>query len=271
MATYAIGDIQGCNHAFMALLSRLNFNPTQDKLWLVGDLINRGTGSLEVLRWCFQHKSSIHVVLGNHDLHAIAVAHHIKLPHRSDTLDALLSAEEGHQLLTWLRHQPLMVAQQGYAMVHAGLLPQWHLDEAMRYANEVEMALQSPHYVDFLKNMYGNMPNLWDADLKGFDRLRLITNALTRMRICTDNGELEFAFKGEVDEVPTGYMPWFKVPDRQTKDEKVICGHWSALGLYQQDNIIALDTGCLWGKQLTAFCLETQAITQVAFDARDKP
>jgi bis(5'-nucleosyl)-tetraphosphatase (symmetrical) len=271
MATYAIGDIQGCNHAFMALLSRLKFNPDCDRLWLVGDIINRGTGSLEVIRWCFQHRDNVSMVLGNHDLHAIAVAHQIKAPHRYDTLHALFAAEDQEQLLTWLRHQPLVIAEQGYVMVHAGVLPQWHLEEAISYAKEVEEALQSDRYFEFLGHMYGNTPSLWRQDLAGFDRLRLITNAFTRMRICTAVGELEYSFKGELEDIPLGYMPWFQVPDRHTKSEHIIFGHWSALGLYMRENVIALDTGCLWGRQLTAYCLETQEITQVLFDPRDRP
>jgi bis(5'-nucleosyl)-tetraphosphatase (symmetrical) len=269
MATYAIGDIQGCNHAFMALLARLKFNPKQDSLWLVGDLINRGSGSLEVLRWCYQHQDSLKIVLGNHDLHALAVAYGIKPAHRSDTLQAIIDAPDSAELLTWLRCQPLMLAENGYVMVHAGLLPQWTITQARGHASEVEMALQADSYLDFFAKMYGNVPNIWRDDLAGMDRLRVITNAMTRMRICTASGELEFAFKGELQDVPSGYMPWFDVPARQSSDSTIICGHWSALGLRQRDNIIALDTGCLWGGQLTAFCLETKQITQVNHDVRD--
>ena len=270
MATYAIGDIQGCYHAFMALLLRLAFNPKQDKLWLVGDLINRGSGSLEVLRWCYQHQNSIKTVLGNHDLHALAVAHGLKLAHRGDTLQTILDASDAPELLAWLRHQPLMISENGYVMVHAGLLPQWSVTQALCLASEVECALQADSYLDFFANMYGNSPNNWHDNLTGIDRLRVITNAMTRMRICTASGEMEFAFKGELPDVPSGYLPWFDVPARQSSDSTIICGHWSALGLQNRENIIALDTGCLWGGQLTAFCLETKQITQVNCDARDR-
>ena len=269
MATYAIGDIQGCNHAFMALLARLQFDAKRDKLWLVGDLINRGNCSLQVLRWCYQQQQSLKIVLGNHDLHAMAVAHGLKPAHRGDTLQAIIDAPDSAELLTWLRHQPLMLANKGYAMVHAGLLPQWTVAQALSLASEVEYALQADSYLDFLANMYGNVPNSWRDDLAGMNRLRVITNAMTRMRICTVSGEMEFAFKGELQDVPVGYLPWFDVPSRQSSDTIIICGHWSALGLRQRDNIIALDTGCLWGGQLTAFCLETKQITQVNHDARD--
>ena len=274
MATYAIGDIQGCYHAFTALLSRLQFNPKQDKLWLVGDLINRGSGSLEVLRWCYQHQQSIKMVLGNHDLHALAVAHQLKPAHKYDTLQAVIDAPDAHELLTWLRYQPLLIAQNenghGYVMVHAGLLPQWTVDEALACSREIEAQLQADHYRDFLANMYGNKPNRWHADLAGIDRYRIITNAMTRMRICTAQGEMEFEFKGELQDIPQGYMPWFDVPGRLSAQDNIICGHWSALGLQQRDNIHALDTGCLWGGQLTAMCLETGAITQVNHDERDR-
>ncbi len=270
MATYAIGDIQGCYHAFTALLSRLQFNPRQDKLWLVGDLINRGSGSLEVLRWCYQHQQSIKMVLGNHDLHALAVAHQLKPAHKYDTLQAVIEAPDANELLTWLRYQPLLVSENGYVMVHAGLLPQWTVDDALACSREIEAQLQADHYLHFLANMYGNKPNRWHADLAGIDRHRVITNAMTRMRICTAQGEMEFEFKGELQDIPQGYMPWFDVPDRLSAQDNIICGHWSALGLHQRDNIHALDTGCLWGGQLTAMCLETGAITQVDHDARDR-
>lgn len=270
MATYAIGDIQGCYYAFMALLKKLRFNDTQDQLWLVGDLINRGTGSLEVLRWCYAHRNRLRVVLGNHDLHAIAVAHEIRPPHRSDTLHAILAASDGETLLTWLRQQPLLVVEQSHVMVHAGLLPQWTVSEAKQLADEVAQVLRSADYVEFLRQMYGNHPNTWREGLLSYDRLRAITNAMTRMRVCSPLGELDFSFKGELQDTPSGYLPWFKVDSRKSRSDTILCGHWSALGLHMQDNIIALDTGCLWGGQLTAYCLETKAVTQVPFDTRDR-
>lgn len=274
MATYAIGDIQGCYHAFTALLGCLKFNPDNDQLRLVGDLINRGTGSLAILRWCYQHRSRVKFVLGNHDLHALAVAHGLKKAHKSDTLGAIINASDADDLLTWLRHQPLMLldddeAGNDYAVVHAGLLPQWRIQEAMAYAKEVETALQAENYREFLGHMYGNMPNRWQDYLSGIDRLRVITNAMTRMRICKPNGEMEFAFKGEPQDIPTGYVPWFNVPDRQSTGTRIFCGHWSALGLSQHHHVTALDTGCLWGGQLTAICIETGVITQVPHDVRD--
>lgn len=275
MATYAIGDIQGCYHAFSALLTRLSFNPHHDQLRLVGDLINRGNGSLEVLRWCYQHQSSIKVVLGNHDLHALAVAHQLKKAHKSDTLQAIIDAADGGDLLTWLRHQPLMIAdvddaRMDYAIVHAGLLPQWTINSALAFTKEVEAALQAHDYPNFLANMYGNEPAIWHDGLSGIDRLKVITNAMTRMRVCKADGEMEFAFKGQLQDVPADYMPWFKAPNRQSESTRIFCGHWSALGLSQRNNVTSLDTGCLWGGQLSAICIETGVITQVQHDARDK-
>lgn len=271
MAAYAIGDIQGCYHAFQALLARIQFDPEVDKLWLVGDLINRGSGSLEVLRWCYAHQASLNVVLGNHDLHALVVANGMAKAHKSDTLDALFAAEDCDVLLNWLRHQRLIYQEDDYLMVHAGLLPQWTTEQALAYAAEVEAVLQGADYLDFLKRMYGNVPNYWSDALVGMDRLRAITNALTRLRVCSLQGEMEFNFKGELDDVPMGFVPWFDVPNRATHDVQVIFGHWSALGLQQRNNVYALDTGCLWGGQLTAMNIQTKAITQVESNPLDKP
>jgi bis(5'-nucleosyl)-tetraphosphatase (symmetrical) len=271
MATYAIGDIQGCYHAFQALLTQIEFNPQRDELWLVGDLINRGSGSLEVLRWCYQHQSSLKVVLGNHDLHALVVAAGFVKPKKGDTLSALLAADDCDTLLNWLRHQHMVYSNGQYLMVHAGLLPQWTAEQALSYAVEVESALQASDYLNFLENMYGNKPDRWYDDLTGLDRLRVITNAMTRLRVCTLQGEMQFSFKGELQDVPSGYMPWFDVPNRASQNIQIIFGHWSALGLQQRDNVDALDTGCLWGGQLTAMNLETKAITQVPSNALDKP
>ena len=275
MATYAIGDIQGCYHAFQSLLEKIKFDVKRDTLWLVGDIINRGSGSLEVLRWCYEHRQSLKMVLGNHDLHALAVKHDIKKAHRNDTLQSSFDAADSDILFSWLRHQPILhtqnIAGHDYAMVHAGLFPQWTLNHAIKFAQEVESVLRVDTYNTFLTHMYGNHPKVWNDDLTGFDRLRVITNAMTRMRVCSPTGEMEFEFKGELQNIPKGYMPWFDVPNRLSQNTKIICGHWSALGLRQCNNVYALDTGCLWGGKLTAMCLETHAITQVNSDLRDQP
>lgn len=271
MATYAIGDIQGCFHAFQDLLAEINYDQTHDTLWLVGDLINRGSGSLAVLRWCYAHQKNIRIVLGNHDLHALVVAHGIVKAHRDDTLDDILAASDGEKLLNWLRCQPMIYYENNHLMVHAGLLPQWRVDDALLYAREVEQALRSENYLEFLKTMYGNRPTIWQSDLEGMDRLRTITNALTRLRVCSAEGEMEFSFKGELEDIPENFMPWFDVPNRASKDSTIIFGHWSALGLQSRNNVYALDTGCLWGGQLTALNLDTKAILQVACRPEDTP
>lgn len=271
MASYAIGDIQGCYHAFQALLERISFDEKTDRLWLVGDLINRGSGSLEVLRWCYAHQDSLTVVLGNHDLHALVVAEGIVAAHKGDTLDALLAAHDSDELLNWLRHQRLIYQEGNHLMVHAGLLPQWTAEQALGYAAEVESVLHGENYLNFLKHMYGNLPDHWRDDLAGLDRLRVITNAATRLRICSAAGQMEFKFKGELQDIPVGYMPWFDVPNRATKDTQVIFGHWSALGLQQRENIYALDTGCLWGGKLTAMNIETKTVVQVDSQPLDNP
>ena len=271
MAIYAIGDIQGCFHSFQALLKKIQFNPVQDQLWLVGDLINRGSGSLPVLRWMFEHQDRIVTVLGNHDLHTWVVAEGFVQAHRSDTIQTLLDAPDAPQLLTWLRHQPLVHFEHEHLLVHAGLLPQWTPPQALALSQEVAVALQSDNYREFLRHMYGNQPTAWDAGLVGWDRLRVITNAMTRLRVCSQAGEMEFKFKGELANVPQGYLPWFDLPERASRDTPVIFGHWSALGLHQKSNVYALDTGCLWGGALTALRLEDKAVFQVPCHIDDAP
>lgn len=272
MARFAIGDIQGCYHTLMQLLDEINFQEGTDELWLVGDIINRGNGSLEVLRWVYEHREQIRLVLGNHELHAIAVAHGVRPPHRFDTLAGIFAAPDGGTLLHWLRQQPLMILEPDYAMVHAGLYPQWTLAKAKRLAEEVEAVLSDANYVDFLFAMYGNTPAGWNDALVGVDRLRAIVNAFTRMRLCDAQGEMEFTFKGEVPDMPAGYFPWFQLPDRRSAGaQPILFGHWSALGLHQGDGVVALDTGCLWGRQLTSYNLDDGQIIQVGLDARDRP
>ena len=208
MARYAIGDIQGCYHSLMQLLADIEFQEARDQLWLVGDIINRGNGSLEVLRWVYAHREQVRMVLGNHELHAIAVAHGVRPPHRFDTLSGIFAAADGGELLHWLRQQPLMVLEHDYAMIHAGLYPQWTLAKARRLAGEVEAVLRDEKvYADFLFAMYGNMPAQWNDALVGMDRLRAIVNAFTRMRLCDAQGEMEFTFKGEVPDMPAERLP----------------------------------------------------------------
>lgn len=264
MAIYAVGDVQGCHTELVQLLEKIQFDASQDQLWLVGDLVNRGTDSLAVLRLVKSLGDSAITVLGNHDLHLLAVAEGVAALHRGDTLDEILHAPDRDELLFWLRHQKLLHTENDAVLVHAGLLPSWTVQQAALLANEAEQALQSSRYVDLLAHMYGNQPNHWRDEWVGYDRLRVIINAFTRLRICTNNGEMEFKFKGETKDIPHGYLPWFDVPQRANADATIVFGHWSALGLLHQENIIALDTGCLWGGALTAIRVEDQKIFQVA-------
>jgi len=266
MAIYVIGDIQGCFDELEGLLDKISFNPHHDRLWCAGDLVNRGHQSLETLR--FLHKLNAVTVLGNHDLHLLASAHIPKYRKHKDTLDQVMHAADGPELLEWLRHQPLLHHDQdaGYTMIHAGLPPQWDLDTARRCAAEVEKTLRGKHHLEFLGEMYGNHPNLWSESLKGWDRLRFITNCLTRMRFCDTNGRLALEFKGPPGEQPKHLKPWFEWPQRKSRGMKILFGHWSTLGAYDGQGVHALDTGCLWGGALTALRLDAHEPERIEYD-----
>ena len=263
MATYAVGDIQGCYTEFSQLLDKIRFDQSRDRLWLVGDLVNRGPESLQVLRLIKSLGECAITVLGNHDLHLLAVANGTGRLHRGDTLGEILKAPDRDELLSWLRNQRLLHAEGGFVLVHAGLLPGWSVEQAASLAREVEAELRGENHAEFLAHMYGNQPDAWSEKLAGYSRQRVITNALTRMRICTASGRMEFDFKAEVQSIPQGYLPWFDVPDRKSAKSTVIFGHWSALGLMMRQDAIALDTGCLWGGPLTAIRLEDREVIQV--------
>ena len=266
MSIYAVGDVQGCYAELARLLEQIRFDAAADRLWLVGDLVNRGPESLAVLRLVKSLGDSAITVLGNHDLHLLAVAEGVAQPHRSDTLDEILNAPDRGCLLHWLRNLPLLHVEHGQVLVHAGLLPQWSVAQAQGLAREAEIALRGDDYVEFLARMYGNTPHGWDDSLRGYKRLRVIVNALTRMRICAPDGAMEFKFKGVVEDIPEGYQPWFEVAGRASQDATVIFGHWSALGLLQRAKVIALDTGCLWGGPMSAVRLEDRKLFQVSCD-----
>jgi bis(5'-nucleosyl)-tetraphosphatase (symmetrical) len=264
MATYAIGDIQGCHAELLRLLEKIQFDPAIDKLWLVGDLVNRGPDSVGVLRLLRSLGEAVIVVLGNHDLHLLAVAEGVVKSHHSDTFHDVLNAPDRFELLTWLRAQRLLYIKDNFVLVHAGLLPSWTVLQAQRLAHEVEAKLRDSHYQDFLAHIYGNDPTHWSDDLSGYDRLRVIVNACTRMRVCTLRGEMEFGFKDGAHDAPDGYMPWFDVPGRASVNATVVCGHWSALGLKITPQIIALDSGCVWRGKLSAVRLEDCELFQVS-------
>lgn len=260
MATYAIGDVQGCFDALQKLLTFIEYNPNHDHLWFAGDLINRGPHSLETLRFIYHLQPRPIIVLGNHDLHYLAVASRTESLKPSDTLNELLTAPDSHILWEWLRHQKLLHYDQtlNMALVHAGLPPPWNLSESIAYAQEVEKALQGENYSEFFKNMYGNTPDEWDPHLQSWPRLRLITNYLTRMRLCDKRGRLELATKNAtVSEKSPNFLPWFAHPHRKTAHIDILFGHWAALrGQVTVPHVYALDTGCVWGGQLSALRLE---------------
>lgn len=264
MATFAIGDLQGCYKEFRRLLDLIHFDRANDRLWLVGDIVNRGPDSLAILRFVKGLDDAIIMVLGNHDLHLLMVAEGCVKLHRDDTLQDILNAPDRDELFHWLRHQRLLHVEGNYVMVHAGLLPSWSVAQAALLAQVVERALRSGDFHKFCAHMYGNQPDRWDDDLEGYPRLRVIINAMTRMRVCTPDGKMNFAHKGLVQDIPAGYLPWFEVPNRASREAIIVCGHWSALGLQMRNNLVALDTGCLWGGSLTAVRLEDRKVFQVS-------
>jgi bis(5'-nucleosyl)-tetraphosphatase (symmetrical) len=258
MATYAVGDVQGCFDELQQLLAQLKFQKDTDKLWFVGDLVNRGPKSLQVLRFVKQLGSRAIVVLGNHDLHLVSEHEGFDSARKGDTFDDVLGAPDRKELVDWLRTRPMMHVEGSWAMVHAGLLPQWSVAKAVILGKEVHAALTGLHYRDFLKNMYGSKPNEWNERLARWDRLRVIVNAMTRLRFCTPEGVMDLGAKGTTP--PPGYVPWFAL--RRDK-EAMVCGHWSALGVRIAPKLAALDSGCVWGGKLTALRLEDRAVFEV--------
>ena len=277
MKTYAIGDLQGCAHEAQVLLNRIAEDAQGDaRIVFVGDLINRGPASLAALRRLAQLERDtggrVDALLGNHDLHLLAVAAGVQQASRSDTLDEILGAPDRDQLLAWLRQRPMAIFVQGHLLIHAGLLPQWSVEQALALAGEVEAALRGVHWVQFLGQLYGNLPDRWDDSLSGIERLRCIVNALTRMRLCTPEGVMDFKEK-ESAGAPAGLtlVPWFDVPGRRSAGTPVVFGHWSALGLLLRSDVVGLDSGCVWGGKLSAVCLDDRSILQVDCPEYKKP
>ncbi len=249
---YLIGDLQGCCDALARLLEKIDFSPSRDRLYLLGDLVNRGPDSLTTLRRLQSLGDAAQCLLGNHDLHLLATAAGVRAPHKGDTLDAILQAPDREALLEWLRRQRLAMRSQGWLMVHAGVVPQWDADQTLALAEEVHALLRGPALAEFLPQMYGNEPDRWKDELEGVARLRFIINVLTRIRFCNAKGRLDFKTKEGLGAAPEGFMPWFEVPERRTAGHPVAFGHWSTLGLVQRPDLLALDTGCVWGGELTA-------------------
>jgi bis(5'-nucleosyl)-tetraphosphatase (symmetrical) len=271
MSLYCIGDLQGCDAPFQRLLQEVDFSPSRDSLLLLGDLVNRGPDSLGVLRSLVALGDSAQCLLGNHDLHLLAVAHGIRAQGRRDTLHEVLQAPDRDNLIDWLRHRHMAVHTHGWLMVHAGVLPQWTLVQTLALAAELEAVLRGPDLKKFLSSMYGNTPVRWHDSLQGAHRLRVVVNALTRLRFCTADGAMEFSANEGAASSPPGFMPWFEVPGRATADIPIAFGHWSALVSDRPDairqperpthmrrNALPLDTGCVWGNCLTAARLGAQ-------------
>jgi bis(5'-nucleosyl)-tetraphosphatase (symmetrical) len=275
MSLYLIGDVQGCDAPLRRLLDKVGFSPSRDRLFLLGDLVNRGPESAAVLRRLMGYGDAATCLLGNHDLSLLAIAYGQRPPHRNDTLDQVLLAPDREPMLEWLRWQRMALQAHGLLMVHGGVLPQWDVAQTLSLAAEVESVLRGPGVVDFLARMYGNQPDRWDDALAGADRLRVIVNALTRLRFCTPEGVMDLRASGGLHQAPPGTLPWFDVPDRKTARATVVFGHWSTLGFMRRPDIIALDTGCVWGGCLSALRLDTEGsrheLIQVQCDQSQRP
>jgi len=258
MTLYAVGDLQGCAAPFDALLDKIGFDPGRDRLWLVGDLVNRGPESLATLRRVIALGDAVTTVLGNHDLHLLAAAAGVRLPRPSDTFRDVLAAPDAPELVDWLRRRPLLRydAAARRVLVHAGIPPAWSVEDAEREARAVEAALAGTAWREALAEMYGNEPRAWSPDLEGGARLRYTINALTRMRFCTADGTLDLECSGPPGSQPRGLVPWFDAPRRRARDVHIVFGHWSALGFFRREDITALDSGCVWGRSLTAVPLD---------------
>ncbi len=271
MAVYAIGDLQGCFDELLKLLDHVNFDPDVDQIWLAGDLVNRGPKSADVIRFARDLGSErVKVVLGNHDLHLLANAAGVTdHQHRMDTMDSVLQADDREQLVTWLRHQPLFHHDSilGFSMLHAGMPREWSIADACERAKEVEAVLQSDNWHDFFSNMYGNKPKIWSDNLEGWDRLRFITNCFTRLRYCYDDGRLALKFKGAPKDRPADQKPWFDMPNRMSKNDRILFGHWSTLGTGQYGNVFSLDSGAVWGEKLTAVRIDIEPYQWFTVDA----
>ncbi|MEE8409607.1 MAG: symmetrical bis(5'-nucleosyl)-tetraphosphatase [Myxococcota bacterium] len=263
MATYAIGDVQGCWRTLRQLLERIDFDRTVDRLWFVGDLVNRGPASLDVLRYVMSLGDCATTVLGNHDLHLLALAAGVGKRRKRDSLDQVLEATDRDALLDWLSRRPLVVVAGDWLLVHAGLLPEWSPADAVALSAEMERALQGDMAHRVFAPLDDDDADVWDPDLSGKQRLRVIVNGMTRIRVCTAEGRMDLSFKGPPKDLDSDWYPWFEVPKRRSRDVTVVSGHWAALGLHITERIIAIDTGCVWGGALTAVRLEDRAVTHV--------
>lgn len=264
MATYAIGDLQGCYHEFLCLLDQVRFNADKDQVWLAGDLVNRGPESLKTLQLCYDMRDNLMTVLGNHDLHMLAVISGAVDIKRKDTFQDILESKKRDTLEQWLLQCPLLIENDQHVLTHAGIYPGWSLKQARKYAQEIEQVLQTPNTrKEFFHNMYGNFPAQWDNKLQNTQRWRTITNFFTRMRLVDPKGKIDLLHKESLEDVPDGLTPWFRSQNRVAIEKTILFGHWAALeGSTGCDQIIGLDTGCVWGNTLSAYCLETGVWTR---------
>jgi bis(5'-nucleosyl)-tetraphosphatase (symmetrical) len=270
---YVVGDLQGCDDALARLAAELDFSPSRDRMFVLGDLVNRGPASLAVLRRLRGWGSAARCVLGNHDLHLLAVAAGTRKVHLDDTLDDILLAPDRDAHLDWLRQQRMAWMHDGWLMVHAGVVPQWDAAQTLALAGEVEAQIAGPALIELLQGMYGNEPSRWSDELTGIERWRFVVNVLTRIRFCTDDGTIELKSKDAAELAPHGYRPWFEVPGRRTAGTPIACGHWSTLGLVNRPDLLAIDTGCVWGGLLTAVRIDAgrRDIVQVRCPQAQRP
>ncbi|MBK6470314.1 MAG: symmetrical bis(5'-nucleosyl)-tetraphosphatase [Betaproteobacteria bacterium] len=270
---HLIGDVQGCAQALRRLLAEIDFSPSRDRIVLLGDLVNRGPGSLAVLQMLAPLQGSATCLLGNHDLHLLAAAHGVRPLHKSDTIDDILNAPDRAAWIAWVRAQPLAHLEAGWLCVHAGVVPQWGVAQTLALAAEVQALLRGPDLAAFLRVMYGNQPDQWRDELEGDDRHRFVINALTRMRFCTADGRLDFKTKDGAGAAPAGYHPWFDAPRRKTAGQPMAFGHWSTLGLMNRPDLLGIDTGCVWGGALTAVRVDggRREVVQVPCEQAQEP
>ncbi|HLS27681.1 MAG TPA: symmetrical bis(5'-nucleosyl)-tetraphosphatase [Opitutales bacterium] len=261
MADYVIGDVHGCFDTLCRLLEKIAYSPERDRIFMTGDLVNSGPQPAEVVRWAKEEGAS--VVLGNHDLHLLAVAAGVRAPRKKDRFYDLLDAPDSAELLEWLRTRPLVIREKDFLLVHAGVLPEWDLETIERLAEEVQHELRGPRSAEFLREMYGDEPRRWREDLTGIDRLRITVNAMTRLRMLKDGNEIDFEHKKPPKPASKDLQPWFEVPSRRSRDTLIFFGHWAALGFYEGNGVIGLDSGCIWGRQLTAWRVDDGQIFQV--------
>jgi len=268
MATFAIGDVQGCYFSLQELIKKLPFDSTKDELWFVGDIVNRGKFSLEALSWCYENRKNIKIVLGNHDLHFLAIFFNQRNHNKKDTLNSLLKSKEINQLVEWVLTWPLLHLSEKEILVHAGIHPCWSVDEAYKNSNDTCLLMQSdPEY--FFKVMYGNRPNTWSDEMSRDEKMRFSINVMTRMRCLNKDQSLDFTYNGSLNNLPADLKPWFYFNSNFQRDKKIISGHWSAIDIYKHLYGTSIDSACVWGKKLTALCLENNKTFSVEVDKRD--